>query len=136
MMNDLNSLRHPVGGKVKIILRLEGLCVLLGALLAYTKFGAGWSMFAWLFFVPDLSLLAYLAGPGIGAVLYNVTHSYAGPVMLLGAHLIMGSPPLLAVGLVWFAHIGFDRALGYGLKYPQGFRFTHLGTIGRQADGA
>jgi hypothetical protein len=37
----------------------------------------------------------------------------------------------LSLATIWIAHIGFDRALGYGLKYGSGFTHTHLGRIGR-----
>lgn len=120
-------------GGVRLILRLEGLCVLIAAAMAYAKFGLGWGTFALFFFLPDLSLLGYLAGPKRGAVVYNTAHSYVGPVACLVAGLALSAPPLLSAAMIWFAHIGFDRALGYGLKYSEGFGFTHLGRIGRVA---
>ena len=118
-------------GGVRLVLRLEGLCVLIAASVAYSKFGLGWGTFAMFFLAPDLSFLGYLAGPKIGAVSYNVAHSYVGAVACLVASLVLPAPVLLSVGIIWFAHIGFDRALGYGLKYSEGFGFTHLGRIGR-----
>lgn len=120
-----------VGGGVRVLLRLEGLAVLALATAAYAQFGAGWGWFALLFLLPDLSLLAYLAGPRAGAAAYNAAHSYAGPLLLLAMGVLGTLPALLAIALVWCAHIGFDRALGYGLKYAAGFRQTHLGPIGR-----
>ena len=120
-----------VGGGVRTLLRLEGLAVLALATAAYAEFGVGWGWFALLFLLPDLSFLAYLAGPRAGAAAYNTAHSYAGPLMLLALGILGAMPALLAIALVWCAHIGFDRALGYGLKYAAGFRQTHLGPIGR-----
>ena len=118
-------------GAVRLVLRLEGLCVLVAALVAYTKFGLGWGTFALFFLAPDLSFLGYLAGPKVGAVSYNVAHSYIGAVACLVAGSVLPAPVLLCAGIIWCAHIGFDRALGYGLKYSEGFGFTHLGRIGR-----
>lgn len=118
-------------GGVRLVLRLEGLCVLIAALVAYSKFGLGWGTFALFFLTPDLSFLGYLAGPKIGAVSYNVAHSYVGAMSCFVASLVLPAPILLSAGIIWFAHIGFDRALGYGLKYSEGFGFTHLGRIGR-----
>lgn len=118
-------------GSVRILLRLEGLCVLVAASVAYSKFGLGWSTFAWYFLVPDLSLLGYFGGSKIGAISYNVAHSYLGAIACLAAGFVIPDPAILSAGLIWCAHIGFDRALGYGLKYPDGFGFTHLGCIGR-----
>jgi hypothetical protein len=119
------------GGGVRVMLRLEGLAVLALATAAYAQFGAGWGWFALLFLLPDLSFFAYLAGPRTGAAVYNAAHSYAGPLGLLALGVLGALPGLLAIALVWCAHIGFDRALGYGLKYASGFRQTHLGPIGR-----
>jgi len=118
-------------GAVRAILRLEGLCILIAASVAYSKFGMGWGTFALFFLGPDISLFGYLAGPKIGALSYNVAHSYIGAVACLAAGVVVPAPTVLCIGLIWTAHIGFDRALGYGLKYPGGFGFTHLGRIGR-----
>lgn len=118
-------------GGVRLLLRAEGLAVVAAAAAAYAQFGAGWGWFAALFLLPDLSFLAYLAGPRVGAAAYNAMHSYFGAVALLAAGVLGATPVLVAGGLVWCAHIGFDRALGYGLKYAAGFGQTHLGRIGR-----
>jgi Domain of unknown function (DUF4260) len=117
-------------GNVRIVLRLEGLCVLIAASIAYSKFGLGWGTFALFFLVPDVSFLGYLAGSKVGAIIYNAAHSYIGAVACLVAGFTLPSPVLLSAGIIWCAHIGFDRALGYGLKYSEGFGFTHLGRIG------
>lgn len=120
-------------GGVRWMLRTEGLCVLLAALLFYPTLGFGWSTFAWFFLLPDLSLLGYLAGPKVGAVLYNAAHSYVGAMACLAGGAVFALPVLSCAGVIWCAHIGFDRALGYGLKYATAFRITHLGVIGKQA---
>ncbi|SCK35904.1 protein of unknown function [Variovorax sp. HW608] len=119
-----------VSGGVRTVLRLEGLVVLLASVAGYGQFGAGWGAFATLFLVPDLSVLGYLAGPRTGAAIYNLAHAYALPVALLALGAVAGLPVALAVGLIWCAHIGFDRMLGLGLKYGSGFAATHLGRIG------
>ena len=121
-------------GVVRTVLRLEGLFVMVAALLAYDKFGAGWSTFAWFFLTPDISFLGYLVGARVGAISYNTAHSYIGAMMCLIASQLFAAPLLLTVGIIWCAHIGFDRALGYGLKYETGFKFTHLGRIGRPVE--
>lgn len=118
-------------GGVRIMLRLEGLCVLLASAAAYSKFGIGWDSFVLFFLTPDLSLLGYLAGPRVGAAAYNLAHSYIGAIGCLAIGVLLPSPTALAAAFIWCAHIGFDRALGYGLKYSAGFGCTHLGRIGR-----
>lgn len=123
-------------GGVRVLLRIEGLCVLMICLLAYAKFGAGWRVFALFFLAPDLSFLGYLAGPRVGAAAYNFAHSLIGALLLLTAGVLLSVPVAVTAGTIWGAHIGFDRALGYGLKYSAGFGFTHLGPIGRTRAGA
>lgn len=118
-------------GMPRTLLRLEGLAMLAGALIAYDQIGAGWGAFALLFLLPDLSMLGYLRGARMGALLYNAAHSYLGPAALIALGVLGAQPVALAGGLVWLAHIGFDRMLGYGLKYREGFGATHLGRIGR-----
>jgi hypothetical protein len=120
-----------VTGGVKILLRLEGIFLFAGMVLLYHAWGASWLVFALLFLVPDLSFLAYLAGPRTGAIIYNAAHSHVGPVALMMAGFALGSPHTLSIAVIWLAHLGVDRAVGYGLKYSAGFAFTHLGQIGR-----
>merc|ERR1711938_432683 len=72
-------------------------------------------------------MLGYLAGPRVGAAAYNAAHTQLGPLALGALALGAGPPSLLLGGLIWAAHIGLDRALGYGLKHASGFHHTHLG---------
>lgn len=111
--------------------RLEGLALLAIAAFAYARFGQGWGLFAVLFLAPDLSFAGYLAGPRFGALTYNLAHSLIGPLLLAGAGLVADQSLAVALALIWLAHIGFDRALGYGLKSPLYFGVTHLGLIGK-----
>jgi hypothetical protein len=119
-----------VYGSVLLWLRLEGLVVLVLAVYLYARSGHSWGVFAGLFLLPDISFAGYLAGPRVGAAVYNVAHSYVGPLVLGVALLTTGAS--LMWTLIWAAHVGFDRALGYGLKYPSAFADTHLGRIGRR----
>lgn len=114
--------------------RLEGLALLVVAALAYAQTGQGWLLFAVLFLAPDLSFAGYLAGPRAGAWTYNLAHSLIGPLMLGGAGLLTHTSLATALGLIWLAHVGFDRALGYGLKSPEAFGITHLRLIGKARD--
>lgn len=115
--------------------RLEGLALLAIAVFAYARFGQGWGLFAVLFLAPDLSFAGYLAGPRLGALTYNLAHSLIGPLLLAGAGLVADQSLAVALALIWLAHIGFDRALGYGLKSPLDFGVTHLGLIGKASRG-
>jgi len=115
-----------VAGGVRLVLRGEGLALLAAATAAYAHFGFGFGYFALGFFAPDISFVGYLAGPRVGAAVYNAVHSTIGPLALCAAGALGGPEGLLAVGLIGLAHIGFDRALGYGLKYAAGFHQTSL----------
>jgi hypothetical protein len=108
------------------MLRIEGATMLAGSLLLYWTGGGSWWLFALLLLAPDLSMLGYLAGPRVGAAVYNAFHSYPLPAALGLVGLFVGAPLAVAVALVWFAHIGMDRLMGYGLKYPTDFKDTHL----------
>jgi hypothetical protein len=108
-------------------LRLEGLTVAVLSAALYFRAGVSWSLFAELWLLPDLSMLGYLAGPRWGSYCYNVVHSYLPPSGLALAALALHRAALLPFALIWFNHIGVDRLIGYGLKYPAGFGFTHLG---------
>lgn len=108
------------------LLRLEG-AALLGASVALYADGAwSWLVYLLLFLAPDLSMLAYLGGPRLGAVAYDAAHFAAIPAVLGVVGVTGGSDVLVQVALVWLGHIGIDRLLGYGLKYPSAFRDTHL----------
>jgi hypothetical protein len=123
-------------GLPRILLRLEGAALAAGAVYMYHRVGASWWLFAALILVPDLSLLAYFGGTRLGAIAYNAMHVTLGPLICAGLGFLLPSFDLLAVALIWLAHIGIDRALGLGLKYAAGFGFTHLGRIGGALSGS
>jgi hypothetical protein len=119
-----------VAAPALFILRFEGLAVASVSAVLYARTGASWWLFAALWLTPDLSILGYLAGPCWGARTYNAIHAYFTPAILALAALLLHHPGLLPFALIWVNHIGVDRLLGYGLKYPAGFGWTHLGGPG------
>jgi hypothetical protein len=121
--------------KPNILLRLEGLALLALGLAVYVKLAYSWPLFWAVLLLPDLALLAYLLNKEVGAVAYNITHAKLLPALLAVIALVLGHAGALAVAIIWFIHIGVDRFLGYGLKYTQGFKFTHLGTLGERESG-
>ncbi len=121
----------PCSGAVRLWLRLEGLAVLAAAVLVYARTGHSWWLFVVLFLAPDISFVGYGWGPRVGAAIYNACHSFIAPLALGCGMWVAGHS--LAIPLIWTAHIGFDRLLGYGLKYPTAFGDTHLGKLGRSA---
>lgn len=108
------------------LLHLEGLAVAAGALVLYFDAGFGWLLLVVLLLAPDLSMLGYLAGPRLGPLTYDVVHTYVGPLALAVVGVLGGYEIAVQIGLIWLTHIGLDRLLGYGLKYPTGFKDTHL----------
>jgi hypothetical protein len=128
------SEKRPVSSAVPaavlVLLRAEGLIELALAASAYRYVGGTWLMFALLFLAPDVGMAGYLANPRVGAGVYNGSHTYLGPALLASGGVVMSIPLLYLLALIWAAHIGFDRSLGYGLKYPGAFGATHLGWRG------
>lgn len=113
--------------------RLEGLGIGIFGLVAGYLVMPEWSLWVWpvLLLWPDVAMLGYLAGPRVGAAAYNVAHLYALPLLLFALGVLTGMLGLSAIGALWLAHIGIDRACGFGLKEPTGFQDTHLGRIGK-----
>jgi hypothetical protein len=120
-----------VDGVPRLLLRIEGAALALVAIFAYARLGAPWWLFAVVILAPDLSMLGYLGGTRLGAILYNAFHVTFGPLVLALAGFLLPQFDLLAIALTWLCHIGLDRAFGMGLKYKVGFAFTHLGRVGR-----
>jgi hypothetical protein len=119
------------GSSIVLLLRVEGLVMAVATAVIFARTGASWWLFA-LWLVPDLSMLGYLGGACRGARIYNAFHTYVGPGALALCSLLPGAHAALPVALIWANHIGVDRLLGYGLKYGDGFGFTHLGRMGKR----
>jgi hypothetical protein len=110
----------------RTLLHLEGFAVLTVAVAAYHQLNGSWLLFLVLFLWPDLLMLGYLLNARAGAVTYNLAHTEALPLLVGAAAAFQGWHGTLLFCLIWIAHIGFDRMLGYGLKYPTFFKDTHL----------
>lgn len=126
LAGNLNKASTQIGTLPATLLRLEGAAVFATAIALYANLGASWLLFALLFFVPDLSMVGYLANPRIGSLTYNALHTYALPAILAVVAFTIQWNPGIQIALIWFAHLGMDRMLGYGLKYPNAFKNTHL----------
>ena len=111
---------------VRLLLRAEGAVALLLSLAAYNALGYSWWLFALTLLAPDLAMLGYLRDPATGALVYNLAHTYLAPFILALVGYVGGLPVLVALAAVWAAHIGLDRLLAFGLKYPTAFQNTHL----------
>jgi Domain of unknown function (DUF4260) len=129
-------LAGAVEGMPRLLLRIEGAALALAAVYMYHRIGGNWWLFAALILVPDVSFAGYLVNTRIGAIAYNTMHVTLGPLVCAALGLLLPSFDLLSIALIWAAHVGADRAFGYGLKYGAGFGLTHLGRIGGALTGS
>lgn len=112
-----------------VLPRAEGAALLVASLVLYSRAGGSWLIFVLLLLAPDLSALGYLAGPRVGSILYTLVHTEVLPVALALFGWFSGNPLLLQLTLIWLAHIGMVRMLGFGLKYATAFKDTRLGRV-------
>jgi len=131
-VNTITRSSAAVSGSVLTLLRMEGLAVAAVSAVLYAHAGAHWWLFAVLWLAPDLSMLGYLAGSCWGARCYNAAHTYVVPAALALSAWLLNAHAVLPFGLIWASHIGIDRLMGYGLKYSDGFGWTHLGRLGKR----
>lgn len=115
--------------KIIFILKSEGLALFITAIWIYAFIGASWWLFTILLLAPDLFMVGYVKNSKLGALIYNIGHTYVTPSLLLGVFFIFHTPILLPLSIIWIAHISMDRFFGYGLKLDASFRETHLGTL-------
>jgi hypothetical protein len=118
-------------GAVRTWLRLEGLAVFGAGLALFGASGGNWLFIVPLILLPDISAVGYLAGPRVGAFGYNLLHNWVPGIVSLGMAALLDSPELMLAASLLIAHVGMDRAAGYGLKLPSSFQDTHLGRMGR-----
>jgi hypothetical protein len=109
-----------------VLLRAEGVAVLISAITLYANQQGSWIAFVLLLLAPDLSAIGYLVNTRVGSVAYNAVHTYVLPGLLAALSILASFPAGIQIALIWFAHIGMDRALGFGLKYATAFKDTHL----------
>ena len=110
--------------------RVENAVIALAVVVAVVRLDIAWWWLAALFLVFDLSMLGYARSAALGALTYNIGHSYTVPVLVGIASVVTDSRGALIISLAWIFHIGVDRLLGYGLKFSDRFTHTHLGEIG------
>jgi len=113
----------------KLMLHVEGVAILAIALVLYAQQDYEWSTFWLLLLTPDLSFLPYALDRRLGTFFYNALHTVTLPLVLIVATVITGGTFGIQLALIWLAHIGMDRAVGYGLKYSDSFKNTHLNKV-------
>jgi hypothetical protein len=106
---------------IKNIIKIEGVIVFLSCLIVYLLLDYNWILFVALLLFPDIAMIGYVVSNKIGAITYNLLHTYSLPIPILLLGFSLSLDLLLAIALIWMAHIGMDRAIGYGLKYSSSF---------------
>ena len=119
-------------GAVRTWLRLEGLAAFGAGLALFATAGGNWLFFIPLLLLPDISVAGFVAGSRVGNFTYNLVHNWAPGLVILALAVLLASPGLELVAAILIAHVGMDRAAGYGLKLPNSFKDTHLGRMGRE----
>ena len=121
-----------VTGKPRRYLQIDGLVLFIAMIVLFAPTHQRWWVFPALLFVPDIFMLGYLMNARLGALLYNVGHSYLAPTVTVLAGWRASSLLTMAIGIIWLGHVGLDRFLGYGLKYDNNFKTTHLGSLSKE----
>lgn len=110
----------------KLMLHAEGGAIFITACILYAKLGANGWVFALLFFSFDIFMVGYVRNPQLGSLIYNFGHTEVVPLAIALIGLLVNAEPMIGFALIWLGHIGLDRLLGYGLKYPTQFKDSHL----------
>lgn len=127
---NIQFVKSAILANMKNILKLEDLAEFLLAIVAFSYLKFSWWYFPALLLLPDISMVGYLVNPRIGAIIYNFFHHKALGVTLGFVGIMLGIQVLMLVGIILFAHSAMDRVFGYGLKFNDSFKNTHLGKIG------
>lgn len=113
------------------LLKLEEIALFLFCIFLFNQLNFAWWWFPALLLLPDLGMLGYLISTKAGAFTYNLLHHRLVATSVAFYALTYGSDYWKLAAIILFAHISFDRAMGYGLKYNDSFSNTHLGVIGK-----
>jgi hypothetical protein len=116
---------------MKSLIALEELAMFLFSILVFSTLSYAWWWFPVLILAPDISATGYLINNKAGAVLYNIFHHKAIALICIGVGFYLRNDTWILAGAILFGHSSLDRALGFGLKYFKGFKYTHLGEIGK-----
>lgn len=119
---------------MRTVLKLEEAGMLLLSVYLFSLLNFDWWWYLALFLAPDIGMLGYIINTKTGAFTYNILHHKGIAILVYVLGIYTGSELLQLIGLIMFGHAAFDRVLGYGLKYSDSFKHTHLGIIGNTND--
>ncbi|MFH7016543.1 DUF4260 domain-containing protein [Flavobacterium sp. FlaQc-47] len=116
---------------MKTVIKLEEFGLFALGIYLFSLLNYQWWWFLVLLLAPDLSMIGYAFGNKAGAFFYNVFHHKGLAVLLYMTGCYLQIEILQLIGIILFSHSAMDRIFGYGLKYDKGFKYTHLGEIGK-----
>lgn len=113
------------------LIKLEELGQLLLSIILFNQMDFAWWVFLACILLPDLSMIGYLFGTKVGAMTYNTFHHKLLGIVAFAFGIWLDQPNIALAGTILFGHAAMDRIFGYGLKYSDDFKHTHLGWIGK-----
>ena len=116
---------------MKTVLKLEEVPMFILGIYLFNQLDYAWWWFLALILAPDIGMIGYLFNNTIGAFTHNLFHHKGLAILVYLTGVYFSIPLCQLTGVILFSHSAMDRALGYGLKYDKGFKFTHLGEIGK-----
>ncbi|HET8860029.1 DUF4260 domain-containing protein [Marivirga sp.] len=116
---------------MKNLIQLEEAAMFAFSILLFSDLSFAWWWFLALILAPDIGMIGYAFGNKIGAYTYNLFHHKGIAVVVYAFGWWLSNDYLMLSGIILFGHASIDRLFGYGLKYEKGFKFTHLGEIGK-----
>ncbi|MBA4317203.1 MAG: DUF4260 domain-containing protein [Flavobacterium sp.] len=117
---------------MKSIIKLEEFGLFLFGIYLFNQLDYDWWWFLVFILVPDFSMIGYVFGNKFGAFLYNLVHHRGIAILIYLAGVYFSNNLIQLTGIILFSHSSMDRMIGYGLKYETGFKYTHLGEIGKK----
>mgnify|MGYP000492365352 CR=1 FL=1 len=112
-------------------LKIEELLMFVLGIYLFSNLDFSWWWFLALIFAPDIGMLGYLVNSKVGAIIYNIFHHKGIAIIIFLIGVYLNNQILQLAGIILFTHASLDRILGYGLKYFDAFKHTHLGNIGK-----
>jgi len=117
---------------MKTLIKLEEVMMFVLGIFMFGLLGYSWWWFVALILLPDIGMVGYLLGDKVGAIAYNIFHHKGLAILFYFLGMYFSIPICQLAGIILFSHASMDRIFGYGLKYNKGFKYTHLGEIGKR----
>ncbi len=111
---------------MKNLIKVEEVFMFLLSIILFNETDYAWWLFLVLILTPDIGMVGYAFNTRVGAFTYNLFHHKGVAIIILSCGWYFSIPILELAGIILFAHSSLDRMLGYGLKFSDSFKHTHL----------